>query len=134
MKHNFDYKVSKSCPKIWSIQCKDNICNWRVRAECFKGSTYFRINKYVAEHTCAPSKKSKFSTRASTKTVGHRITKKYVGVKEGSKPNDIRNIMRIDHGYHLSYMKAWQSREFSVNVVRGILEKVMVKYQDTCTC
>ncbi|KAL1193930.1 hypothetical protein V5N11_032050 [Cardamine amara subsp. amara] len=82
MKHNFDYKVSISCPKIWSIRCIDNICNWRVRAECFEGSTYFCINKYVAEHTCAPSRKTKLSTRASAKTVGHIIMKKYEGVKK----------------------------------------------------
>lgn len=123
MKYNFDYRVTKSDPTFWCIRCVDKVCKWRLRAECLKGSTYFKINKYVAKHNCAPSKKSKVSRTPSARTIGQLIMHRYEGVKEGPKPNDIINILRTEYGCELSYSQAWESREYAVNEVRGIPEK-----------
>ncbi|KAF3588095.1 hypothetical protein F2Q69_00031198 [Brassica cretica] len=46
MKHNFDYQVNKSDRQLWYVRCADNACNWAVRVECLKDSTYFIIKKY----------------------------------------------------------------------------------------
>ncbi|KAF2584484.1 hypothetical protein F2Q70_00034791 [Brassica cretica] len=97
MKHNFDYQVIKMDRQLWYVRCADNACNWGVRKECLKDSTYFMIKKYVGKHTCAPSSKTKAGKTASAKTIDSLIMHKYEGVKEGPKCNDIIKIMRSDH-------------------------------------
>nr|VDD50123.1 unnamed protein product [Brassica oleracea] len=57
-------------------------CSWRVRAEELKGSSYFIIRKYVAEHSCAPSARNKSVRTASAKTIGNLIMHKHA-VKAG---------------------------------------------------
>uniref|UniRef100_A0A1J3EYW1 SWIM-type domain-containing protein n=2 Tax=Noccaea caerulescens TaxID=107243 RepID=A0A1J3EYW1_NOCCA len=127
MKHNFDYKVIKSNTRVWSIRCSEKACKWGVYAKNLKGSTCFIIKKYVAEHTCAASSKTKVGRTASAKTIGNLILQQYEGVKEGPKPNDIIKTMRMDHGCEISYSLAWESREYAVNMVRGIPEKSYAK-------
>ncbi|XP_056845640.1 uncharacterized protein LOC130496938 [Raphanus sativus] len=120
MKHNFHYTVTKSNKSVWCIRCADKVCYWGARAECLKGSTYFIINKYVGEHSCAPSNKSSGGKTASAKTIGSLIMHKYEGVKEGPKAKDIVQIMRHDYGCEISDSLAWDSREYAINAVRGI--------------
>ncbi|WZZ33723.1 hypothetical protein YC2023_017124 [Brassica napus] len=85
MKHNFHYEVIKTDRQLWYVRCEDNACNWCVRAESLKDSAYFIIKKYVGEHTCAPSSKTKPGKTASAKTIGSLIMHRYEGVKEGPK-------------------------------------------------
>ncbi|XP_010419363.1 PREDICTED: uncharacterized protein LOC104705068 [Camelina sativa] len=123
MRYNCDFRVTKSDTKFWCIRCIEDICKRSLRAECLNGSTYFKINKFVGLHTCAPSKKKKFCRTPSTKTIGHLIMQNYEGVLKGPKPNDINNIIRTEYGCDLTYSQAWESREYAVNEVRGIPEK-----------
>ena len=111
MNHNFDYQVIKSDRQLWYVRYADNACNWAVRADCLKDSTYFIIKKYVGEHTCAPSRKTKGSKTASAKTIVSLIMHKYEGVKEGPKCNDIIQIMRMDHGCEISKSLPWDARD-----------------------
>ena len=127
MKHNFDYKVVRSDTKIWYIRCADEDCSWRVRAEGLKGSSYFIIRKYVAEHSCAPSARNKFVRTASAKTIGNLIMHKYDGVKAGPKCNDIIELMRGEHGIEVSKTLAWDAREYAINTMRGIPETSYAK-------
>ncbi|XP_019092300.1 PREDICTED: uncharacterized protein LOC104748569 [Camelina sativa] len=127
MKYNCDYRITKSDKRWWCIRCIDSVCNWRLRAECLQASTYFKINKFVGNHTCAPSKKNSFCRTPSARTIGHLIKQSYEGVKEGPKPNDIVNIIRSRYGCELTYHQAWESREYAVNEVRGIPEKSYAK-------
>ncbi|XP_010451595.1 PREDICTED: uncharacterized protein LOC104733738 [Camelina sativa] len=127
MKYNFDYRVTKSGTRFGCIRCIDDVCKWRIRAECFEWSTCWKINKYVGSHTCAPSRKTKFGRTPSARTIGNLIKHNYEGVKEGPKPNDIINIMRTENGCELTYSQAWESREYAVNEVRGIPEKSFAK-------
>ncbi|KAG7589063.1 Transposase MuDR plant [Arabidopsis suecica] len=80
MKYNCDYRITKSDTKLWCIRCIDVGCKWRLRAERLERSSYLKINKYVGNHTCAPSKKSKFCRTPSAKTIGHIIMHNYEGV------------------------------------------------------
>jgi len=123
MKHNFHYEVIKTDRQLWYVRCEDNACNWCVRAECLQDSEYFIIKKYVGEHTCAPSNKTKPGRTASAKTIGSLIMHRYEGVKEGPKCNDIIQIMLMDHGCEITKSLAWDAREYAVNAVRGIPER-----------
>ncbi|XP_056860035.1 uncharacterized protein LOC130508507 [Raphanus sativus] len=120
MKHNFHYTVTKSNKSVWCIRCADKVCYWGARAECLKGSTYFIINKYVGEHSCAPSNKSSGGKTTLAKTIGSLIMHKFEGVKEGPKAKYIVQIMRNDYGCEISDSLAWDSREYAINAVRGI--------------
>ncbi|XP_013654074.1 uncharacterized protein LOC106358821 [Brassica napus] len=57
------------------------------------------------------------------KDYAYFIIKKYEGVKEGPKCNDIIQIMLMDHGYEITKSLAWDAREYAVNAVRGIPER-----------
>ncbi|XP_056851016.1 uncharacterized protein LOC130500259 [Raphanus sativus] len=123
MKHNFDYQVIKTDRKVWYVRCADDACSWSVRATCLKDSKFFVIKKYVGQHSCAPSSKTKACKTASAKTIGSIIMHKYEGVKEGPKCNDIIQIMRRDHACEISKSLAWDAREYAINAVRGIPER-----------
>ncbi|XP_010507504.1 PREDICTED: uncharacterized protein LOC104784138 [Camelina sativa] len=127
MKYNCDYRITKSDKRWWCIRCIDSACNWRLRAECLQPSTYFKINKFEGNHTCAPSKKKSFCRTLSERTIGHLIKQSYEGVKEGPKPINIINIIHSRYVCELTYHQAWESREYAVNEVRGILEKSYAK-------
>ncbi|XP_056862251.1 uncharacterized protein LOC108839471 [Raphanus sativus] len=103
MKHNFDYQVIKTDRKVWYVRCADDACSWSVRATCLKDSKFCVIKKYVGQHSCAPSSKTKACKTASAKTIGSLIMHKYEGVKEGPKSLD--------------------AREYAINAVRGIPER-----------
>jgi len=123
MKYNCDYKITKSYKKFWCIRCVDVVCKWSLRAEHLERSMYFKVNKFVDDHSCAPSKKNKFCRTPSTKTIGHLIMHNYEGVLESPKPNDISNIIRTQYGHDLTYHQAWEAPEYAANEVRGIPEK-----------
>ncbi|XP_013589150.1 PREDICTED: uncharacterized protein LOC106297461 [Brassica oleracea var. oleracea] len=121
MKHNFDYKVVRSDTKIWYIRCADEDCSWRVRAEGLKGSSYFIIRKYVAEHSFAPSARNKSVRTASAKTIGNLIMHKYDGVKAGPKCNDIIELMRDEHGIKVSKSLAWDCVRGFYRAIRKVI-------------
>ena len=60
MRCNCYYMITKSDTKFWCIRCIDKGCDWHLRAECLERSTYFKINKFVENQTCARSKKANF--------------------------------------------------------------------------
>ncbi|XP_010481178.1 PREDICTED: uncharacterized protein LOC104760023 [Camelina sativa] len=108
MKYNFDYRVTKSGTRFWCIRCIDNVCKWRVRAECFEGSTCWKINKYVGSHTCAPSRKTKFGRTPSARTIGNLIKHNYEvrGIPEKSFakiPNYLHMLKEANPGTHTNY-------------------------------
>ncbi|XP_048611954.1 uncharacterized protein LOC125586173 [Brassica napus] len=126
MKHNFDYVVARSDKKVWYIRCSDDDCTWRVRAEGLTGSSYFIIKKYVPDHSCAASNRKGSVRTVSAKTMGTLIMHKYETAKEGPRSNDIIQYMRMVHGVEISYSLAWDAREYAINTVKGIPEKVIV--------
>ncbi|XP_013690286.1 uncharacterized protein LOC106394251 [Brassica napus] len=126
MKHNFDYVVARSDKKMWYIRCSDDDCSWRVCAEGLTGSSYFIIKKYVPDHSCAASNRKGSVRTASPKTVGTMIMHKYETAKEGLISNDIIQYMRMVYGVEISYSLAWDAREYAINAMKGIPEKVIV--------
>ncbi|KAF3486745.1 hypothetical protein F2Q69_00056042 [Brassica cretica] len=98
MKHNFHYEVIKTDRQLWYVRCEDNACNWCVRAECLKVSAYFIIKKYVGEHTCAPSSKTKPGRTASTKTIGSLIMHRY-DIRTTNPAESINSALRSPREY-----------------------------------
>ncbi|XP_013614255.1 PREDICTED: uncharacterized protein LOC106320435 [Brassica oleracea var. oleracea] len=114
MKHNFHYEVIKTDRQLWYVRCEDNECNWCVRAECLQDSEYFIIKKYVGEHTCAPSNKTKpgrtASATASAKTIAWDAREYAVnavrGIPErsyGKIPKYLHMLREANPGTHSSY-------------------------------
>ncbi|KAF2614539.1 hypothetical protein F2Q70_00010399 [Brassica cretica] len=98
MKHNFHYEVIKMDRQLWYVRCEDNACNWCVRAECLKDSAYFVIKKYVGEHTCAPSSKTKAGKTASPKTIGNLIMHRY-DIRTSNPAESINSASRSPREY-----------------------------------
>ncbi|XP_013632419.1 PREDICTED: uncharacterized protein LOC106337861 [Brassica oleracea var. oleracea] len=102
---------------------EDDDCSWRVRAEGLTGSSYFIIKKYVAHHSCSPSRRNGSVRTASAKTIGTLIMHMYETAKEGPRSNDIVQYMRSEHGVEISYSLAWDAREYAINKVKGLPEE-----------
>ncbi|KAG7530355.1 MULE transposase domain [Arabidopsis suecica] len=98
---------------------------WSLRAERLERSLYFKVNKFVDDHSCAPSRKNKFCRTPSTKTIGRLIMHNYEGVLEDPELNDISNIIRTQYRHELTYHQAWEAREYAVNEsIRGFYKPI----------
>lgn len=48
---------------------------------------------------------------------------RYVTGTSGRRPNEIRDMMRIDHDIRITYWKAWFSRELAMDTSKGSVVK-----------
>nr|VDC75622.1 unnamed protein product [Brassica rapa] len=51
--------------------------------------------------------------------IGGMMKGKFIGRGGGPRPNDIRQAMQGDHDVHISYWKAWRSRQVALDYAKG---------------
>ncbi|CAN6840061.1 unnamed protein product [Brassica oleracea] len=85
-------------------------------------SDFFVVKKYVHEHTCDTTHMNANHRQASAKLLGSLICSNYGENKEGLKPKQIIEQVRILHGVHINYKQAWRVKEEAQFLVRGTPE------------
>ncbi|CAN7082717.1 unnamed protein product, partial [Brassica oleracea var. botrytis] len=85
-------------------------------------SDFFVVKKYVHEHTCDTTHRKANHRQASAKLLGSLICSNYGEKKEGLKPKQIIEQVRMLHGVHINYKQAWRVREEAQILVRGTHE------------
>ncbi|CAN7073778.1 unnamed protein product [Brassica oleracea var. botrytis] len=85
-------------------------------------SDFFVVKKYVHEHTCDTTHRKANHRQASAKLLGSLICSNYGEKKEGLKPKQIIEQVRMLHGVHINYKQAWRVREEAQILVRGTPE------------
>lgn len=51
--------------------------------------------------------------------IGELLKSRFTGSGSGPKPNEIIQIMLVDHNIRISYWKAWRSREVALEYAKG---------------
>ncbi|XP_048593423.1 uncharacterized protein LOC111215237 [Brassica napus] len=118
----FEYKTVSSNKSRVLLSCVDENCTWRMRAIKLPVSDFFVVKKYVHEHTCDTTHRKANHRQASAKLLGSLISSNYGEKKEGLKPKQIIEQVRMLHGVHINYKQAWRVREEAQILVRGTPE------------
>ncbi|KAL0716908.1 hypothetical protein Bca4012_066230 [Brassica carinata] len=71
------------------------------------------------EHTCSVDDRSGYQSQATHSIIGEIMKARFTGRGGGPRPNDIMQAMQGDHGVHISYWKAWRSREIALANAKG---------------
>ncbi|XP_018460264.2 uncharacterized protein LOC108831203 [Raphanus sativus] len=82
----------------------------------------FEYKTYVRDHTCDTTHRKANHRQASAKLLGSLIYSNYGEKKEGLKPKQIIEHVRIKHGVHINYKQAWRVKEEVQFLVRGTPE------------
>ncbi|CAN6974234.1 unnamed protein product [Brassica rapa subsp. trilocularis] len=118
----FEYKTVSSNKSRVLLSCVDENCMWRMRAMKLPLPDFFVVKKYVHEHTCDTTHRNANHRQASAKLLGSLICSNYGEKKEGLKPKQIIEQVRMLHGVHINYKQAWKVREEAQILVRGTSE------------
>ncbi|CAN6915924.1 unnamed protein product [Brassica oleracea] len=118
----FEYKTVSSNKSRVLLSCVDDNCTWKMRATKLPLSDFFVVKKYVHEHTCDTTHRNANHRQASAKLLGSLICSNYGEKKEGLKPKQIIEQVRILHGVHINYKQAWRVKEEAQFLVRGTPE------------
>ncbi|XP_019235650.1 PREDICTED: uncharacterized protein LOC109215978 [Nicotiana attenuata] len=70
-------------------------------------------------HSCPLKDRSYAQRQATAKLIGSLLTDKYKDPKTIYTPNDIIGDMNKQYGLQMTYMQAWRSKEYAVQVLRG---------------
>ncbi|CAN6970428.1 unnamed protein product, partial [Brassica rapa subsp. trilocularis] len=77
------------------------------------------VRKVNLAHSCSVDDRSGYQSQATTTVIGGMMRGKFAGRGGGPRPNEIREAMQGDHEVHISYWKAWRSREVALDYAKG---------------
>ncbi|XP_055961030.1 uncharacterized protein LOC126672725 [Mercurialis annua] len=117
--NHFQYKVSKSCPKEYIVNCLDDNCKWTVRASRDGKTSMFVVRRVNNIHTCPPEIRMEDKRQATSLIIGEYIKTKFLDVKTIYTLSDIIADIQKDFGVILSYNRAWRSKGKALDQIRG---------------
>ncbi|XP_048624065.1 uncharacterized protein LOC106427815 [Brassica napus] len=106
----FEYKTVSSNKSRVLLSCVDENCTWRMRATKLPLSDFFVVKNQPQTSIC--------------KVVGFFDLQQLWRKKEGLKPKQIIEQVRMLHGVHINYKQAWRVREEAQILVRGTPEDI----------
>ena len=107
--NSFQYKVSRSCPKEYSIVCLDDNCKWSLNSSKNGKTTQFVIRNYEEEHTCAANIRFGDQRQATSKILAKIVKPKFLNLKTKTSVKDITAELNDKYGIKVNYMKAYRS-------------------------
>uniref|UniRef100_A0A1U7YB98 Uncharacterized protein LOC104243083 n=1 Tax=Nicotiana sylvestris TaxID=4096 RepID=A0A1U7YB98_NICSY len=51
------YRVHKSCPRRYILECVDERCTWRLKASSLRASNLFKVTDFNSVHSCLTDKR-----------------------------------------------------------------------------
>ena len=103
---NFQFRVIRSCPRKYYIDCIDDNCSWNLKASQFRNTSMFQIRQLTKEHTCNLEARMGSHCHATKYLIADCIKSKYTSVKTVYTPTDIIKDMQAEYGISINYMKA----------------------------
>ncbi|KAK2640636.1 hypothetical protein Ddye_028431 [Dipteronia dyeriana] len=99
----FEWKVKRSTKTRFVTTCKNNNCEWVIRADKLKNGTHWHVKSFVKEHTCIndDNYNMQFSRDAPI------------------RPKDIFTEVREQHNINLKYNRAYRSKNHTLNTAFG---------------
>ncbi|CAN6873781.1 unnamed protein product [Brassica oleracea] len=72
-------------------------------------------------HSCSVDDRVGYQSQTTHTVIGGMMRAKFAGRGGDPRPNEIREAMQVDHDVHISYWKAWRSREVALDYGKGSL-------------
>ncbi|XP_019264068.1 PREDICTED: uncharacterized protein LOC109241751 [Nicotiana attenuata] len=124
MKHlalteKFQFKVHRSSESRYCLVCINNNCDWYFKSSSLKKANVFKVRNFSKVHSCPLKDRSYAQRQATAKLIGSLLIDKYKDPKTIYTPNDIIGDMNKQYGLQMTYMQAWRSKEYAVQVLRG---------------
>ncbi|KAL0877452.1 hypothetical protein Bca101_027157 [Brassica carinata] len=120
IRNKFRFRTTRSAPGGMVLRCFSRSCNWRVYAVNLKNTELFEVRKVYLHHSCSVDDRSGYQSQATHAVIGEMTKAKFSGRGGGPRPNEIIQAMRGDHDVHISYWKAWRSREVALDYAKGL--------------
>ncbi|XP_075082773.1 uncharacterized protein LOC142166901 [Nicotiana tabacum] len=77
------------------------------------------VRNFSKLHSCPLKDRSYAQRQATAKFIGSLLIDKYKDPKIIYTPNDIIGDMNKQYGFQMTYMQAWRSKEYAVQLLRG---------------
>ncbi|KAK3184887.1 hypothetical protein Dsin_032173 [Dipteronia sinensis] len=107
-------------PLIHNSLLKQKSCGWVLRAWKSNKGTYWHVKSFVNEHTCDRNDNYNIEfKRVSASVMWDLYASKFGDHRRRIGPKDIVSKMREQHRIHLSYNKAYWSKEHTLNHAFG---------------
>lgn len=84
-----------------------------------KNTKLYEVRRVELVHTCSVDDKSGYQTQATHTVIGEMMKARFSGTGGGPRPSEIMQVMQGDHDVHISYWKAWRSREVALEYAKG---------------
>lgn len=112
IRNKFRFRNSRSSPGGMILRCFCMMCNWRVYAVIMKNTEMFEVRTLELQHSCTVDDRYEYQSQEPHTVIRGMMKARFAGRGGGKRPNDIRQAMEGDHDVHISYWKAWRSRNF----------------------
>lgn len=119
IRHNFQFKIQKSCKREYALVCYGKNCNWSIRAAQKNRTNMFIIRRFHNIHTCSLEERMDNQRQATSTIIAEKIKAKYLEVDRQYNPKDIQKDMKQDYGLTIHYQKAWRAKEKALESLRG---------------
>uniref|UniRef100_A0A1U7W6Q6 Uncharacterized protein LOC104220715 n=1 Tax=Nicotiana sylvestris TaxID=4096 RepID=A0A1U7W6Q6_NICSY len=84
------YRVHKSCPRRYILECVDERCTWRLKASSLRASNLFKVTDFNSVHICLTDKRFCSQKQAVSAFVAVVVQDKLVDPKIIYTPTDIQ--------------------------------------------
>ncbi|KAL0713243.1 hypothetical protein Bca4012_020221 [Brassica carinata] len=119
IRNKFTFRNTRSSPGRMILRCISKTCSWRVYAVMLKNTELFEVRTFTNHHSCSVDERSGYQSQATHTVVGGMMRARFAGRGGGPRPNEMIQAMQGSHHVHISYWKAWRSREIALDYAKG---------------
>ncbi|XP_016549385.2 uncharacterized protein LOC107849021 [Capsicum annuum] len=117
--NGFNTKTKRSDKKSYVLICRNEDCQWVMKASCMNESELFVIKIFVSEHSCSLRDRVLNNVVATSNFVSEFTAPKLINHKRIHTPADIIEEMKAVYRVDINYMKAWRAKEKTIAMLRG---------------
>ncbi|CAA7044462.1 unnamed protein product [Microthlaspi erraticum] len=115
----FHFRTTRSSPTFMVMKCSCPTCEWRIYSVLVDSTGNFQIRQATLTHTFTIDVRRNYHKLATTQVIGEIMQSKFVGIKKGPNPGELRKILLDDYHVNVSYWKAWRARELAMDHAMG---------------
>ncbi|GJX17418.1 phospholipase-like protein [Tanacetum coccineum] len=115
----YEYKVVRSCPERYAVECVHLDCYWYIFTRRIKKENGFRVTYINDNHTCPKTQFYPNHRNATAKMLCQLIIPKFRDVTRVYRPKDIINDLNIEFNIDVSYKRAWKGKQLALKSNQG---------------
>ncbi|GKA53755.1 hypothetical protein Tco_0747070 [Tanacetum coccineum] len=119
LSEGYQFKVVRSCPERYAVECVHPECYWYIFTHKVKGSIKFKVTNINDVHTCHKTQFNPYHRNAIAKLLGKLILPKLKDVTRVYRPNDSMFDMNFEWNVYVSYKRAWKAKQLALTANYG---------------